>query len=155
MVFLVVFFSDPFPPYFRLQHFLFHSNTFRNQIVYFNALFLPVWFSTSVVPLHERHFCLIYHRAYENNTLHASPLYFISSHWKVNSILPHWVYLSYSKSMLAWRALSHNCSDKALHFPLLRLLPHPQLRAPLSSFSLSLYEQIIFFLHRGPLQDLF
>lgn len=155
MVFLVVFFSDPFPPYFRLQHFLFHSNSFRKQIVYFNALFLPAWFSTSVVPLHERHFCLTYHRAYENNTFHASPLYFISSHWKVNSILPHWVYLSCPKSMLAWRALSHNCSDKALHFPLLRLLPHPQLRAPLSSFSLSLYEQIFFFWHRGPLQGLF
>lgn len=83
------------------------------------------------------------------NTFHASPLYFISTHWKVNSIQPHWGYLSYPKSMLAWRALSHNCSDKALCFPLLRLLPHPQLRAPLSSFSLSLYEQIFFFFKTG------
>lgn len=155
MAFLVVFFSNPFPQYSRLQHFLFPSNSFRNQTVYFNALFLPSWFSTSVVPLYERHFCLTFHRAYENNTFHASPLYFISSHWKVNSIQPYWGYLSYPKSMLVWRALLHTCSDKALHFPLLRLFPHPQLSAPLSSFFLSLCEQIFFFKHRGPLQWLF
>lgn len=151
----MVFFSNPFPQYSRLQLFLFHSNSFRGRIVYFNALFLPARFSASVAPLHERHFCLTFHSAYENNTFHASPLYCISSHWKVNSIQPHWGCLIPSPRWLGepfhTTAQTKPC---VFHCSGCFLTHSSEPFWPVSLFHF-MNRFFFFFKHRGPLQWLF
>lgn len=129
-----------------------YSNSFRNQIVYFNALFLPAWFSTSVVPLYERHFCLTFHRAYWEQYISCITFVF---HFKPLKGKLHSTPLRLSVLSQVHAGLESSFTQllrQSPAFSIAQAVSSPTAQSPFEQFlSFTLWTDFFFFLTQGTL----